>query len=432
MGRPMPDEATSWWAVRWLIASDRRRPSSARLWAAAEIACAVATLSTLAAALALILLPTAGLERPDGSSTALVVLLSGAVGYGTNFLAVQMLFKPRRPVTWIPMRWIWPQGLVPARQIEMAEAVGEEVAGKLLTPEAIVEELARMARASLENPEIIARLQEAFRPAIERRIPDLVLTILPEAIAAVEDFLEDERRQGEFHEAVRQVVEGWFAREENRARLADELVAFLQAQTPVLMKVIKKAVKRYKNKSGFRRFGFDLGKATNIIDWADLEVTIRNQIGRDRSRQWLLGLVDDLSLQIGGLYDRLVADAWLDDMKAEAGRFIRRSADVLAREHLVPRAVRFVGSEAFGTLLADRLLPRMKVELLDWIHAGHFDRYFEDFDVRGRVADAAGALDVAELEAMANRVAAYHLGAIQVLGYALGLLAGLLMLMATR
>ena len=49
----------------------------------------------------------------------LQILLAGAVGYGTNFLAIQMLFKPRKcHLNPYPLRWIWKQGLIPAKQVE--------------------------------------------------------------------------------------------------------------------------------------------------------------------------------------------------------------------------------------------------------------------------------------------------------------------------
>ncbi|MBR4617617.1 MAG: hypothetical protein IKO55_18570, partial [Kiritimatiellae bacterium] len=51
----------------------------------------------------------------------------------------------------------------------------------------------------------------------------------------------------------------------------------------------------------------------------------------------------------------------------------------------------------------------------------------EKIDIEGRVKTAIDAMDMAEFHAMLNQVMAEHLGAIQVLGYLLGALAGLLL-----
>ena len=51
----------------------------------------------------------------------------------------------------------------------------------------------------------------------------------------------------------------------------------------------------------------------------------------------------------------------------------------------------------------------------------------EKLDVEGRVKKAVDGMDMAEFHGMLNEIMAEHLGAIQVLGYLLGALAGLLL-----
>jgi uncharacterized membrane protein YheB (UPF0754 family) len=54
----------------------------------------------------------------------------------------------------------------------------------------------------------------------------------------------------------------------------------------------------------------------------------------------------------------------------------------------------------------------------------------EKLDVQGRVKAAVDGMDMAEFHAMLNRILSEHLGAIQVLGYLLGAVAGLLLVLA--
>lgn len=53
----------------------------------------------------------------------------------------------------------------------------------------------------------------------------------------------------------------------------------------------------------------------------------------------------------------------------------------------------------------------------------------EKLDIEGRIKTAVDAMDAKEFHGMVNDVAAQHLGAIQVLGYLLGALAGALLLL---
>ncbi|TPV60711.1 DUF445 family protein [Aestuariibacter sp. GS-14] len=93
-----------------------------------------------------------------------IPLISALVGWGTNYLAVKMMFYPLKFVG-IPPIFGW-QGLIPAKRKEMAEIEVELVLGKLLS----VEELAN-------------RLEpEALTKAIEHRLHQVVRKIVNEVM----------------------------------------------------------------------------------------------------------------------------------------------------------------------------------------------------------------------------------------------------------
>ena len=64
------------------------------------------------------------------------VLLAGAVGYITNWLALWYLFKPYEPHCGGRV-----QGIIPRQKKEMAVSLGNMVGKKLLNPDALVEEM---------------------------------------------------------------------------------------------------------------------------------------------------------------------------------------------------------------------------------------------------------------------------------------------------
>ncbi|MCK6549170.1 DUF445 family protein [Myxococcota bacterium] len=417
-----------WWSLRVAMARDVRLAREVRAWAVAEVACAAVTIATC---LAIVALPIVArfVPLPEwvfGWPSEL--MLAAAVGYGTNFLAVQMLFKPRDPFTRAPMRWIWRQGLIPAKQAEMAQIVGEEVAAKLLTPEAVVEELVRIVELALEDRATIERVQQSLLPVLERELPALVQRFLPETLVALRKALEDGVSAEDLRKLLLDVLDGWFAKEQNRAALAGFALELVRARSSELTKLMKRALKRYGKTSSIRSLAIGAGVATNIVDWDDFEQALRDQLKTEKARIWAGKLVDSFAVQIRLFAERVIRTEWLVDLKRRAGDVALESAERNAERALVEKLVVLLGSPKFRAFVLEELVPKIRPKIVAWLAEGHLTPVLERFDVRGRVAKAAAALDVAELEDMANRVGAYHLAAIQVLGWVLGLAAGALAL----
>ena len=59
---------------------------------------------------------------------------------GAAWLAVRMLFRPRRPVKFLGIT-IFPQGMIPRHRARLAEAIGKAVGEELVSPETILAEL---------------------------------------------------------------------------------------------------------------------------------------------------------------------------------------------------------------------------------------------------------------------------------------------------
>ena len=89
---------------------------------------------------------------------SLIPVACALIGWLTNFIAVKMIFRPRRPVLILGIRI---QGLMPRRQTEMARQIGETVETRLLTHADILEALKRPdAQAEMET--LITEQVDAF------------------------------------------------------------------------------------------------------------------------------------------------------------------------------------------------------------------------------------------------------------------------------
>ena len=88
------------------------------------------------------------------------------IGWGTNWLALKMLFHPHEPVGIGPFKF---QGVIPRRKLDIAARVGEMVENELVSHDDI--------RKALENPALLAKFREAAgtqaRRFADERLPTL-------------------------------------------------------------------------------------------------------------------------------------------------------------------------------------------------------------------------------------------------------------------
>src|SRR6476619_1871384 len=70
----------------------------------------------------------------------LLVLFATVHGYAGAWLAVRMLFRPRRPVKLLGLT-VFPQGMIPRHRERLANAIGKAVGEELVSQETILEQL---------------------------------------------------------------------------------------------------------------------------------------------------------------------------------------------------------------------------------------------------------------------------------------------------
>ena len=116
-----------------------------------------------------------------GFKALFVITVGGLVGYFTNYLAIKMLFQPKRGKVF---GW---SGLVPQNQSQIARSLGESVQEQLLSPEIILayikerqlidattRRLADWVDSSVQRPEVRRRIAELLVEIVGRRGPDLL------------------------------------------------------------------------------------------------------------------------------------------------------------------------------------------------------------------------------------------------------------------
>ena len=88
-------------------------------------------------------------------------VIGAVIGYFTNYIAVKMLFRPRKEVRLLGVKLPFTPGIIPKRRAELAKAIGNTVGNRLLTKEAVLDVLLRGDAANSAAMEITNAIFES-------------------------------------------------------------------------------------------------------------------------------------------------------------------------------------------------------------------------------------------------------------------------------
>lgn len=101
-------------------------------------------------------------------SLLLLPLVSAAIGWGTNYLALKMLFHPRRPWSCL---FFSVQGIFPKRQGALAQKIGETIERELISHQDI--------QAVIRSPEFLRRFHVHIDEHADRAIKGWIAEVSP-------------------------------------------------------------------------------------------------------------------------------------------------------------------------------------------------------------------------------------------------------------
>jgi len=112
-------------------------------------------------------------------------IIGAAIGWFTNYLAVKMLFRPKRPIR---LAGLTIQGLIPRRREDLAQSVAEVVEQELLASDDVAQALEseafrhRLADVLEDRLAQLLREKLADRPLASQFLTDDVLTPIRRAV----------------------------------------------------------------------------------------------------------------------------------------------------------------------------------------------------------------------------------------------------------
>jgi uncharacterized membrane protein YheB (UPF0754 family) len=171
---------------------------------------------------------------------SLLVIFATVQGYGGAWLAVRMLFRPRRPVKLLGLT-IFPQGMIPRHREQLALAIGKAVGDELVSHDTIMAQLTgndflrkkidavvadhsqQLLRSDL--PPLLEAVPAGLRPAVDDAIELMTAKLAvyirdairsPESFAAIERFV-NQQSDSFFSKRAGEIVDD---------KMAAELLAF--------------------------------------------------------------------------------------------------------------------------------------------------------------------------------------------------------------
>ena len=105
-------------------------------------------------------------------------LIGAVIGYATNWVAVKMLFRPRKEICVFGRRLPFTPGVIPRGKARLARAIGRAVEEQLLTAEVLKEVLLSSEKKERLRREVSAYLEkerkseESLRQAAQRLLPE--------------------------------------------------------------------------------------------------------------------------------------------------------------------------------------------------------------------------------------------------------------------
>ncbi len=414
------------------IVFDAKNSRNARFFALLEIACFYLSTATLVALLGQIVAAKVfGWTPSDFWDAALQVASAGAVGFLTNWLAIEMLFKPYDRKRWL---FFWPQGLVPRNKAEIGEKAGEKIETELLDPEEIAKRLSASVSKLLQEDKTKKEISDAVLRFVREREDSVVEYVVPLVETSVIRLIKQHATKDKIRDFWERELAPRLRSEETRNLIAERVVVGLRRYSPTLTDNLKRwlrdYVRRYAENNLLGLGGdFIADGLIAFIDWNMARKMIDDKLGEPETqatiREILLEYVDD--------FQRWTNSPEADQKLETFVKEFRERLETVVRNYVqteIPNAIRsLLVSPKLWNWLDVEFLPQIKPRVERAVRDKTPD-VLRNLNFREIVATSIKNQDVREFHQMVNDVAAEHLGAIQVLGYALGVIVGALQVWA--
>ncbi len=387
-----------------------------------------------------------GLPLPGWFTGILMpVLTAAAVGYLTNYIAIEMLFKPYLPTDRHWLRYAtfgwWKQGLVPANKDRIGRVLGEEIPRNLIDPDELAEELGRAATEFLQDRDLLERFRATLLRFLQRNSAELTKFLLPYVEGALRMALRENLTTENLRRFWDEFVVDYLDNTANREQIAAVITQEFQRRSPdlalLLRNQLKAGVREYLIQKLHLLPSFlvpaDLAAGlVDYLDWEHIQLRIAEKLDEPETR---FAIREELA----GLSTRIRTRLESPESQAQIAGFLSAGSHKLEEflhEYLLTRLPDFtdaiLSSERLWNAVEQEILPAARKSIGKYLRGDGKAAIIARLNLAERIERAVCEQDIGKFHRMIGTIADEHLIAIQVLGYLLGGIAGLLLAAAGR
>ena len=419
------------------------RPGQAteqRVFAVLEAICKPVSFLALGGALLFGLLRWNGIELPVVLiDYVMPILLSAAIGYLTNWVAIEMLFRPyektlRHPFALLTLGY-WRQGLIPKNKEAIAEKIAMTAERELIRPQVLAKDLCGMVGELLENKTVLCSIRSIMQSKMlehSREIADyLAPRIEKEVITEMGRLFTADNVRKYWNTQIEPMLKS----EDTKDRLADIMANFIATHSSDLADEIRPALVRmiqeYCQEKGGAMFGSMMFKmadymTSGILSKETLGEGIKNWVEKPGS---LTVIREKMALVMESCREYVVSSrnddaigAFVNGLCKEFKCYVHEALSA----RLQPAIIQIAQSEELWDSLVNQI-PKCKPEVETFVSSYGLSAIIEKLNISGRNHEAIIQQDMPAFHKMINEISSQHLCAIQVLGFFLGGIAGSLL-----
>ncbi len=432
------------WASMW----NRSFGAERRVFAALELVFFPLSLLTVFLLLPLqIIAKHMAVEVPNGYMIAFHILLSAAIGYITNYIALQMLFKPfeRDGRHWLSICTLgyWKQGLVPKNKKSIGVEIGRQIETKLLPPEKLADEICSAVSNVLSERKITDEARQLVTRLVDDHRGEIEAFLLEKGESLLDSMLEKYITREGVRDFLRNTVLPRLNTPRFREKASEVFLTEIERHsseiTILLQQEIRTMAKSYCEKmSGSMGLMALMGinpssmvdKVLDSLDWNSVENRLKEKLRSEKTKQYADIMLSQMFKRVDSWLESSESDDGLDLLTTEIRNGLREKGRALLQENVPSLIDQLIGYEPFWQWLDEKLLPTMLPIVERMIHEKGHDVVMKKLRLAERVSEAVDRQDTRQFYEMIDTIAAQHLGAIQVLGYLLGGVIGALQLLA--
>lgn len=359
------------------------------------------------------------------------VLLAGAIGYVTNWVALWYLFKPYEPRFFGIL-----YGIIPRKKKEMAVSIGNLVGKTLLNPEALVEEMKDEVMAFVNDPQRLSVLRAWVQRYFAEHQEELVEFVTPFAERQVMDVLDSVATDETWGRIWDEGILPRIKNEKSREFIVNKLVDALRENAGDIVENVRAELRptlydRLIHSSHWyvRFFAPNITNYVmdNIATYDGIKSKLDEWLSRGetqaRLREKLVEYADQMTTWMKGDEGTEVMGGMVREIKVRGKRFLA----TYIREKMPGIIDRVFDSQTLRDRLERRFLPKVGARLVELIGENK-QVILDKLRLEERVKEAVDRMDAATFHRTMKGFLDENLCAVQVLGFALGAGVGFLQL----